>query len=327
MSTLLRCRKEATALLGESLRVYWALLKVMVPALLAVKLLDMLGGTALLGKLLSPLMQLMGLPDSLGIVWATVLLTNIYTAMMVFLDIAAHETLTGAQITIMGTLLLLAHSLPVEGAVAKAAGVSWRLTLTLRIGGALVLGMLLHWFYAATGWLQTPGQVLWNPAASADTGVVGWLMDQVVTLLTIFPIILALLTLLKVLRWLGIERLIHALLFPVLRILGIGKDAANVTIIGVTLGLSYGAGILIREARSGQLQPRDIMLTLCFLGLCHSVIEDTLLVVLMGADLSGILWARLLFAVVVIGILARLPFMRRVGVTLPLTVKESFRGD
>ena len=35
----------------------------------------------------------------------------------------------------------------------------------------------------------------------------------------------------------------------------------------------------------------------------------------------------LLFAVVVIGILARLPFMRRVGVTLPLTVKESFRGD
>ncbi|MDH2436193.1 hypothetical protein QCD60_27040 [Pokkaliibacter sp. MBI-7] len=322
MSMLLRCRKEATALLGESLRVYWALLKVMVPALLAVKLLDMLGGTELLGKLLSPLMQLMGLPDSLGIVWATVLLTNIYTAMMVFLDIAAHETLTGAQITIMGTLLLLAHSLPVEGAVAKAAGVSWRLTLTLRIGGALVLGMLLHWFYAATGWLQTPGQVLWSPAASADTGLVGWLMDQVVTLLTIFPIILALLTLLKVLRWLGIERLIHALLFPILRILGIGKDAANVTIIGVTLGLSYGAGILIREARSGQLPPRDIMLTLCFLGLCHSVIEDTLLVVLMGADLSGILWARLLFAVVVIGILARLPFMRSKDHALRVVTKN-----
>ena len=33
-------------------------------------------------------------------------------------------------------------------------------------------------------------------------------------------------------------------------------------------------------ARSGRLTPRDIVLTLCFLGLCHSLIEDTLLIML-----------------------------------------------
>ncbi|OIN04496.1 hypothetical protein [Oceanisphaera psychrotolerans] len=307
MPLLKRLTGELTTLLKDTTGVYLTLLKVMLPALLLVKTLDMLGGTQWLAWLLSPLMQLMGLPDSLGLVWATVLLTNIYTAMLVFFEVAGQEPLTAAQLTILGTLMLLAHSLPVEGAVAKRAGVSWRATLAIRIGGALTLGMILNGIYSLTGWLQTPGQVLWQPQDTPDAGLLAWTGDQLITLLGIFPVILALLGLLRLLRLLGIENAIHALLFPVLRLLGIGREAANITIIGVTLGLSYGAGLLIREANSGRLSRRDIFLTLSFLGLCHSIIEDTLLILLLGADLSGILWARLIFSIVVIAILARLP--------------------
>lgn len=36
-----------------------------------------------------------------------------------------------------------------------------------------------------------------------------------------------------------------------LRVLGIGQSAANVTVIGVVLGLSYGAGLLIRDLDAG----------------------------------------------------------------------------
>ena len=103
------------------------------------------------------------------------------------------------------------------------------------------------------------------------------------------------------------ERLIHWLLYPVLRLLGIGKEAANVAVIGTVLGLTFGAGLLIKEAQSGRLSRRDIFFTIGFLSLCHSVIEDTMLVMLLGADLSGVLWARLVFALLVIGVLARLP--------------------
>jgi hypothetical protein len=42
-----------------------------------------------------------------------------------------------------------------------------------------------------------------------------------------------------------------------------------------------------------------------FLCLSHSVIEDTLLIALLGAHLSGIFWARLLFTWIVIAILTR----------------------
>lgn len=95
---------------------------------------------------------------------------------------------------------------------------------------------------------------------------------------------------LRIFRVLGIEKLMHWLLSPVLKLLSIGKEASNITIIGITLGLSFGAGLLVEEARSGAISRRDIFLSVCFLCLCHSLIEDTLLILLLGADLTGILW-------------------------------------
>lgn len=177
-----------------------------------------------------------------------------------------------AQASALGTMILVAHSLPVEGAVARATGVAWGPTLGLRLGGALALGALLNLAYRAGDFLQQPARLLWQPAARADT-LAAWALEQGQMLVMVFFIIAALMALLRLLR---------------------------------TLGISVGAGLLIREARSGQLLRRDIFLTMRFLGLCHSLIEDTLLIVLIGADLSAILWARLAFAVLVTAALARL---------------------
>lgn len=277
----------------------------MVPALIIVKILDMVGGTALLAKVLSPVMHLVGLPAEVGIVWAAALLTSIYTALAVFADMSMDVPLTVAQVSVLGTMILVAHSLPVEGAVAKATGVPWAATVLIRLGGALIIGALLHLFYGTTGALQDPAIMVWRPEAS-DATLTAWALSQVKALAMIFLIILALMTLLRVLKALGIERLMHAMLAPMLRMIGIGREATNATIIGFTLGIGIGAGLLIREARTGKMSRRDIFLTMAFLGLCHSIIEDTLLILLMGADLSAILWTRLAFAVIVTALLARM---------------------
>ncbi|MDX5433378.1 MAG: hypothetical protein LPK20_07395 [Halomonas sp.] len=297
-------------LLREAWSVYLALLKVMMPALLIVKALEMLGMTELLGHWLSPLMTPLGLPEPLSVVWAATLLTNIYTGLVIFFEVTRDTPLTVAQVTVLGALMAVGHSLPIEGAVARLAGVPWWLTVLLRVGGAWLLGWLLHLSYSLGGWLQHANHVVWEPSTQEAT-LAAWLQGQAITLATIFVVILALMAFLKLLRRLGVERLIHKLLYPLLRLLGIGPAAANITVIGITLGLSFGAGLLLREAHSGRLTPRDIVLTLCFLGLCHSLIEDTLLIMLMGADLSGLLWARLAFALVVIALLARLPWLSR----------------
>lgn len=296
---------ELTTLSRDSVKVYLTLMRVMIPAIIAVKLLDMAGATQWLAWLLSPAMHLVGLPESMGIVWATTLVTNIYTAMAIFFTVSATESLTVAQVTVLSTMMLIAHALPVEGAIAKAAGMSWRMTIALRVGGAMVLGGLLNLLYRATGSLQQTNVLQWQPDAP-DPGLLSWALGQLQVIAMILPIIAVLMLLLRVLRLIGVERLLHVLLSPLLKAIGIGRQAANTTIIGIMLGISYGGGLLIREAKSGAVGKRDILLTLAFLNLCHSLIEDTLVMMLLGADLSGILWARLAFSLLVIGVIARL---------------------
>jgi hypothetical protein len=54
--------------------------------------------------------------------------------------------------------------------------------------------------------------------------------------------------------------------------------------------------LIIKEAHSGKISPRDTLLTLCLLGLCHSLIEDTAIMALIGGDLRVILLGRIVFA-------------------------------
>lgn len=284
---------------------YLLLIRLMVPALIVVKALDMMGGTRLLASLLEPVMRLIGLPAEVGIVWAAAMLTNLYTGLAIYADLNATVPLTLAQVSVLGTVMLVAHSLPVEGAVAKATGVGWPATLLIRLGGALVIGAVLNMWYSTAGILQEPSAMLWQPEA-ADPSLLAWAISQLKALAMIFVIIVTLMALLRILKLLGIERLMHAMLAPLLRVIGVGREASNVTIIGFTLGLSIGAGLLIREAQTGKLSRRDIFLTMAFLGMCHSIIEDTLLIMLMGADLGAILWTRLVFAIIVTAVIARL---------------------
>ena len=84
------------------------------------------------------------------------------------------------------------------------------------------------------------------------------------------------------------------------------KDAAPITIIGTTLGISYGGGLIIQEARSGKLSEKDAFLSVSLMGLTHSLIEDTILMMTIGASLLGILLGRVVFAIIAMIILVRL---------------------
>src|SRR5690606_9260581 len=133
-----------------------------------------------------------------------------YTGMVVFFDVVPQLGLSVAQVTVLGAMILVAHSLPLEGAVAKAAGVSWRVTLGMRIGGALVFGALLHFGYSGVDALQEPARLLWQPEVAVDDGLAAWAFDQLQMLGLIFFVIAALMLALKLLRALGVERWMHA---------------------------------------------------------------------------------------------------------------------
>ena len=286
----------------EILGITWTLYKIMIPMIIVIKVFEEFGGIELLSQWLSPVMSLVGLPSEMGLVWATTLVTNMYAGLVVF--ISTDVDLTVAQVSILGTLMLLAHSLPIEVAVAKKAGVGVVATLVTRLGGSLLMGWILHQIYQGGDLLNTPAKVIWRHAPVSDPSYVAWAIDQLKSLAMIFVIIATLMTFLRLLKLLGIEKLMAILLKPILSVLGISREATNLTIVGITLGVSFGGGLLINEAKRGVISPRDIFVAMMLLNLLHSLIEDTLLILLIGADFMTIFWGRMVFAVTVIGMLA-----------------------
>ncbi|MDB9753556.1 hypothetical protein N8381_02425 [Oceanospirillaceae bacterium] len=282
-------------LFDEVVTVSVPLFKLMIPIILLVKVLEEIGAITLLGQWLGPLMALVGLPEEMGLVWAATIATNIYGGMIVLYSVAADNTLTVAQMTVLGGLLLMAHGLPIETRIAQLAGMRMRVAIITRMFGAFAFAWLLHMFYDQTQTLQEPAQMMWQPQPIPD-GLVYWFLAQAKALVMIQIVIIILLTFLKIMRMLGVEKVIQWMLRPLLKLVGIGKEATTITLVGITLGIAFGGGLLIKEAHAGHVSKKDVFTSLILLGFCHSLIEDTLLVILLGAHLSGVLWFRLVFA-------------------------------
>ena len=70
-------------------------------------------------------------------------------------------------------------------------------------------------------------------------------------------------------------------------------------------GISYGAGVLIPQAQSGELSRKQVFLTALFLCMCHAVIEDTLLFVLVGANAWVVVLTRFVAAMAIVYLFSR----------------------
>ncbi len=298
-------QKAMRELFGNALRTSYTLFKIIIPVSIVTRLLQELDLIDFLGVMLAPVMEIVGLPGQMGLVWATTMFTNMYAGMVVFVSLAPGLDITVAQVTVLGTMILVAHSLPIELLIAQKAGARLRTILVIRVLGALLLGWLLNVTYSLTNTLQQVKRSLWNPPA-VDPGWGAWVVSELRNLFLIFLIIFALMALMMVLKKTGVIDLITRFLGPVLNLLGISRQAAPITVIGMTLGIGYGGGLIINEARTGNLSRRDLFASVALMSLCHSLFEDTMLMVLIGGHLSGLLWARLLFALLSIFLLVKL---------------------
>jgi len=292
-------------ILKKSARISLTLFKLMIPIIIVIKILEHYGLVVLLSEWLTPVMDWVGLPGAMGLVWATALVTNLYGGIVVYASLAADVPMSVAQVTIISTMMLIAHALPIEGRIAQKAGVRISLTLLLRVGMAILFGIIFNFIYSTGNWLQQPSVLLWTPEA-VDPSLISWVKNQLVSLVIIFCIVFALVLLLNILKRIGVIDHITNLLRPVMHLLGIGREAETITLVGITLGISYGGALLINEAQAGHIKPRDVLFSMSLLGLSHSLIEDTLLMMMIGADLSGILFGRVMFTLVIIFLMVRL---------------------
>lgn len=295
----------------RSWRMFFVIAKIMLPVMVIVQIADYYGAVSVAGNLLGPAMGLLNLPAEAGIIWATTLLTGIYGGLASLSSLSGTLDLTSGQFSALAAMMLFAHNIPVEQSIVRRAGASWGATAFLRIATAIIYGGILAWISHLTGWLSEPIEFGWLRGTEliGDGSVSNywvWAQATAFSLTLTFGVILALVISLDAFNRLGITRRITGAITPILRLSGLDAQVAPVTTVGVLLGLSYGGALIIEESTRQEFSTRTRFLALSWLSLSHSLIEDTALLLALGADIWVVLLGRVLVTLAIIAFLARI---------------------
>ena len=276
--------KKIKDIVKNIFEITYELFRIMIPTLIVVKILQEFGFVDILNNFLSPLMFLVGLPEEIGIVVTTTILTSPYTGLAVLAGLPLENGLTSAQASVLGLLILFAHSLPIEALICRRAGVRIRATIFVRLILGFLFCVMLNQFLNATNLLSSQATII-IPFSEPSSILLDWVINQIKTLFIIFIIIVLIVILIEIFKYIGIQRLIELSLKPFLNLIGVGERASTIAVVGVTLGIGFGGGLLIQEVKSGKIKYKDVFGVITLIGMLHSVIEDTGLVSLMGANI------------------------------------------
>ena len=70
----------------------FTLLRIIIPISIIVKILKEFGVIDIIGRALSSIMKVVGLPGESGLIWATAMVTNIYGGLVVFFSMAIPKS-------------------------------------------------------------------------------------------------------------------------------------------------------------------------------------------------------------------------------------------
>lgn len=249
----------------------------------------------------SPVTTVLQLPAETAMVICAGVFLNMYAAVA----FAAPLGLSSYEWTILGVFLGVCHSLPVENSIMKKLGISFLYSTLLRVSMAFLttLPLLLLPDSFFTG--KNSGKTI---ELATYSSILETLQHALLNAAILSAKIICLITVIIFLMdWIKRTKFIMEY--------GLRVQTSFSLLAGQLLGITYGAGILFKEADSGNLQKKDILFIGTFLMICHSLLEDPLLFVIFGANYWVIIVSRLTMACLVTFLLSRYFRMQEIAAT------------
>ncbi len=282
--------------LQQGLHVTWTLGKVIFPITLFVTILQYTPVLPWVIDLLSPVMGLIGLSGEAAV---PLVLGN---ALNLFAGIAAIISFdfTVKEVFIMAVMLSFCHNLFIESTVASKVGVSGLLISAIRMVLALVAAVTINLVWSGGSELASYGMIASQEAELTSWGMIitAGLKKAFGTIFQLAVIVIVLMIIMQFLREKGFLLILSNRLEPVTKLLGMSRNTSMTLVTGLTIGLAYGAGLMIHAVQEEGVSKKDMYLAMLFLVSCHAVVEDTVVFIPLGIPVWPLLLIRLATAII-----------------------------
>lgn len=270
------------------------LLKLMIPISLAVTLMLHFGLLAWIAGYLDPLFVHIGLPGSSAVVYLSGAAAGTYAGLAAMMSVP----LTMKQATILALMIALCHALPMECAVNRKTGSSFGLMAALRIAMAFLCAYLIHL------WLpEIEGNFLYlgaEPDSSLGSVMATWVVSQLKMSFMVLLIIYSLMIIQRLIEAYGLLRPLSRLLSPLMHLFGLPAHAAYMWLVGNVLGISYGSAVMLELEEQGLVTRKEANDVNFHLIMNHSLLEDTIVFVLVGINGWLLVGVRIAFALALV---------------------------
>lgn len=281
---ILLCVRSATP---GALKTIWWLVKIMTGVSFGIMLLQYFGVIDVISRWLTPVFSSFGLPGEAALAYVSGYFVNCYTAMAVMTTL--HLDMRSA--TILAVMVLCSHNMIVETTVQHKTGSSFTRMVIVRTLSAFLLAFVLN--------MIMPGQFEGGASEAVSAENVAfvemlrsWAFRTLKTVGLMIVLVYALTLLQRILKEFGVIEAIARFLKPVMLFFGLPPRTAFLWLIANTLGLAYGAAIMIDEAEQGTTTKEENDLLNHHICVSHSNLEDLLLFTAIGGSFMWMLLSR-----------------------------------
>ena len=294
------------------------LFRIVLPVFVIVAFIGYTDVYLLIASKLEPAMRIFGLPGEAGVSLIVGAFSDEYAVVAAMKPFSFSQ----AQITVIAMFTLYFHSIPVETIISKKIGIPPLKIALFRFVMAVLTGIVVS--YLASVFLGgTPPSFLPQPAGetgagSGFSGSFGFntgfselfpklglgVLNMAFTLLRV---LIPMMIVIELMFAYNIVEILARKLSPVCRLFRISKDALIPLLVGFLLGITYGVGAIMELNRKKPLSARDLWMLGVFLFSCHGIIETTYLFAVAGGSAIFVSGVRLLIAIAVTALMARLP--------------------